>query len=285
MIWPAELIGYDSTLVLPYDIPANEFLNLEGAQFSTSRDWAVRLPDYLERYAPDPLRYYLTSIAPESGDSEFTWQGFVDHNNNELLATWGNLVQRVVSFAYSRWAGTAPTPGPLDERDTALLEGIARGFDRVGDLYARTKLKAALQETMALARTVNQYLDEKAPWFQIKTDREQAATTIFVALRAIDSLKTLFAPILPFTSEQVHRLLGYDRPLFGQSTIETVDEETRTHQALAYHPVPEEGLEDRWRPSVLAPGQRLSRPTALFEKLDDGLVAQEQERLQRATEA
>jgi methionyl-tRNA synthetase len=285
VIWPAELMGYDPTLLLPYDIPANEFLNLEGAQFSTSRDWAVRLPDYLERYAPDPLRYYLTSIAPETGDSEFTWQGFVEHNNNEVLATWGNLVQRVISFAYSRWDEQVPTPGPLDERDTALLDRIAAGFDQVGDLYARTKFKAALQETMGLARTVNRYLDEKAPWFQIKTDREKAATTIFVALRAIDSLKILFAPVLPFTSEEVQCLLGYDQPLFGRSTIETVAETTRTHEALAYYPVPEEGTVDRWRPSVLAPGQRLECPSTLFEKLDDGIVVQEQERLRRAAEA
>jgi len=284
VIWPAELIGYDPTLALPYDIPANEFLTLEGAQFSTSRKWAVWLPDYLERYAPDPLRYYLTSVAPETGDSAFTWQGFVEHTNNEALATWGNLVQRVVSFAYSRWDGQVPAPGGLDERDTALLDEIVRGFDSVGDLYARTKAKAALQETMGLAHAVNRYLDEKAPWFQIKADRGAAATTIFVALRAIDSLKILFAPVLPFTSERVQSLLGHDRPLFGRSTIERVDEATRAHEALVYHPVPEEGAVDRWRTSVLEPGQQLARPSALFEKLDDGLVVQEQERLRRAAE-
>src|SRR6185312_2111812 len=98
--------------------------------------------------------------------------------------------------------------------------GIAHGFDQIGDLYARVKIKAALQETMGLARAVNRYLDEKVPWFQIKADREKAATTIFVALRAIDSLKILFAPVLPFTSERVQCLLGYDRPLFGQCKIE-----------------------------------------------------------------
>jgi len=285
VIWPAELMGYDPTLALPYDIPANEFLTLEGAQFSTSRAWAVWLPDYLARYAPDPLRYYLTSVAPETGDSAFTWQGFVEHTNNEVLATWGNLVQRVVSFAYSRWDGQVPAPGALDERDTALLDAIARGFDTVGDLYAGATFKAALQETMGLARAVNRYLDEKAPWFQIKADREAAATTIFVALRAIDSLKLLFAPVLPFTSERVQSLLGHDRPLFGRSTIERVDEATRAHEALVYHPAPEEGAVDRWRPSALEPGQRLARPSALFEKLDDELVVQEQERLRRAAEA
>ena len=229
----------------------------------------------------DPLRYYLTSIAPESGDSEFTWQSFVDHTNNELLATWGNLVQRVVSFAYSRWDGLVPTPGDLDARDAALLALVTRGFDTVGDLYARTRFKVALQETIALARAVNRYLDEKAPWFQIKADREAAGTTIFVALRAIDSLSILFAPVLPFTSEQVRRFLGHTRPLFGRSTLERVDETTRTHTVLRYQPLPEETTANRWRPSVLEPGSHLERPSVLFEKLDDTVVAREQERLRR----
>jgi len=284
VIWPAELIGYDPTLALPYDIPANEFLNLEGAQFSTSRNWAVWLPEYLDRYAPDPLRYYLTSVAPETGDSEFTWQGFVEHTNNEVLATWGNLVQRVVSFAYSRWDGRVPTPGDFDARDTALLDVIAHGFDTVGDLYAHTKFKAALQETMGLARAVNRYLDEKAPWFQIKANREAAATTIFVALRAIDSLSILFAPVLPFTSERARRFLGHELPLFGPSTIERIEETTRTHEVLRYHPLPQEGATDRWRPSTIEAGRQLERPSALFEKLDDALVTQERELLRQSTE-
>jgi methionyl-tRNA synthetase len=284
VIWPAELMAYNATLALPYDIPANEFLTLEGAQLSTSRNWAVWLPDYLPRYAPDPLRYYLTSVAPESGDSAFTWQGFVAHTNDEALATWGNLVRRVVSFAYSRWDGQVPVPGTLDERDWTLLDAIARGFDTVGELYGRIRLKAALQETMRLARTVNRYLDEKAPWFQIKADREAAATTISVALRAIDSLKILFAPVLPFTSERVQDILGYTEPLFGRSTIERVEEATRAHEALLYHPLPEEGQVDRWRPSALEPGQRLAQPSVLFVKLDDGLIAREQERLRQASQ-
>jgi methionyl-tRNA synthetase len=282
VIWPAELLGYDPTLSVPYDIPANEFLNLEGAQFSTSRNWAVWLPGYLECYEPDPLRYYLTSIAPETGDSEFTWQGFVEHTNNEVLATWGNLVQRVVSFAYSRWDGRVPLPGDLDACDTALLDAIARGFAAVGDLYGHTKFKVALQETMELARAVNRYLDEKAPWFQIKADPEAAATTIFVALRAIDSLSTLFAPVLPFTSEQVKRFMGYERPLFGVSTIERIDEKTRTHEVLQYGPLPDEGVVDRWLPSSLEPGRHLERPSALFAKLDDALVNLERERLRQS---
>lgn len=126
---------------------------------------------------------------------------------------------------------------------------------------------------------VNRYLDEKAPWFQIKTDRQAAATTIFVALRAIDSLKTLVAPVLPFTSERVHGFLGRERPLFGHLAIERIEEGTRAHEVLRYHPLPDEGTVDRWRPSTLEAGRPLARPSALFEKLDAAPVARERERL------
>ncbi len=277
LIWPAELMGYDPSLNLPYDIPASEFLNLEGQQFSTSRNWAVWVPDFLDRYAPDPLRDYLTSIAPETRDSEFTWQGFVERNNNELLATWGNLVNRVVSFAYRNFEGRVPVPGPLSERDHELLARIGEGFEAVGALYERVELKAAQREAMALAREVNRYLDEKAPWFQIRENREAAATTIFVALRAIDSLKLLLAPVLPFSSEQVHRFLGYESPLFGEQVIEP-GTASGGHEVLTYRPAAAEG-EDCWRPSELEPGRPLSQPVVLYQKLDESVVEAERQRL------
>lgn len=277
IIWPAELMGYDESLNLPYDIPANEFLNLEGRQFSTSRNWAIWVPDFLSRYAPDPLRDYLTSIAPESRDSEFTWQGFVERNNNELLATWGNLVHRVLTFTQSRFGGRVPEPGDLGERDQHLLNDIAQGFERVGALYGRVELKAAQREAMALAREVNRYLDEKAPWFQVREDPTAAATTIFVALRAIDSLKVLLAPILPFSSERLHRLLGYEQPLFGELVI-TSGPESGGHEVLRYRPHTSEGT-DRWRPSELEPGRPLPAPTPLFQKLDESIIEEERQRL------
>ena len=279
IIWPAELMGYDEELNLPYDIPANEFLNLEGEKFSTSRNWAIWLPEYLERYAPDPLRYYLTAIAPETRDSDFTWRGFVDRNNNELVATWGNLVHRVVTFAYRRWDGRVPTPGELDGRDQALLQQIERGFDEVGQRYAKTAFKAALREAILLAQEVNRYLDEKAPWRQIKEDPQAAATTIFVALRAIDSLNIMLAPVLPFSSERVRRALGYTRPLFGELAVEEFQETERSHLALVYRPLPEERTEDRWRPSELEPGRPLEPPEVLFKKLDESVVEEERRRL------
>lgn len=279
IIWPAELMGYDPALTLPYDVPANEFLNLEGKQFSTSRNWAIWLPDYLNRYAPDPLRYYLTAVAPETADSEFTWQGFVERNNNELLAAWGNLVNRMVSFAYRHWEGRVPAPGSFDERDRALLQRITAAFGEVGDLYEGTRFKAALREVMALAREVNRYLDDKAPWFQIKSDREAAATTVFVALQCIDSLKVLLAPVLPFSSERVHTFLGYTRPLFGDLSIERFTEQERSHEALVYHALPEERATDRWSASSLEPGRQLRRPSVLFERLDESTVEEERGRL------
>ena len=277
IIWPAELMGYDESLNLPYDIPANEFLNLEGQQFSTSRNWAIWVPDFLSRYAPDPLRDYLTSIAPETRDSEFTWHGFVERNNNELLATWGNLVHRILTFVQARFEGRVPEPGALDGRDHLVLDQIAAGFQRIGDLYARVELKAVQREAMALAREVNRYLDEKAPWFQIREDRAAAATTLFVALRAIDSLKLLLAPILPFTSEQLHRLLGYGDRLFGDIVIEP-GPETGGHEVLRYRPAASEGR-DRWTPSELEAGRPLPPPQPLYQKLEESVIEDERQRL------
>ena len=277
IIWPAELMGYDESLNLPYDIPANEFLNLEGQQFSTSRNWAIWVPDFLSRYAPDPLRDYLTSIAPETRDSEFTWHGFVERNNNELLATWGNLVHRILTFVQARFEGRVPEPGALDGRDHLLLDQIAAGFQRIGDLYARVELKAVQREAMALAREVNRYLDDKAPWFQIREERAAAATTLFVALRAIDSLKLLLAPILPFTSEQLHRLLGYRDRLFGDIVIEP-GPETGGHEVLRYRPAESEGR-DRWAPSELEAGRPLPPPQPLYQKLEESVIEEERQRL------
>lgn len=280
IIWPAELMGYNAALNLPYDIPANEFLNLEGQQFSTSRKWAIWLPDALQRYAPDALRYYLTAMAPESADAEFTWAGFVERKNNELVATWGNLVHRVLTFAFKHWDGYIPEPGPLGERDVALLDAIKAGFASVGDLYAGTHFKAALREAMVLAREVNRYLDERGSWNQIKTDRIAAGTTIFVAIHAIDSLKMLFAPILPHSSESIHRVLGYAQPLFGEITIGNAREKESEHDVLMYKPTQEEGIVDRWRPSDLEGGRALERPTVVFSKLDEAIIEDEQQRLQ-----
>ena len=273
VIWPAELIGVErlyeedpgKRLNLPYDVPANEFMNIEGRQFSKSRGLAIWLPDYLDRFAPDPLRYYVASVMPETRDTDFSWADFVRRNNDELVATWGNLCHRVLTFAHKHFDGRVPTPGLMDRADVGLLARIDVAFGPIGRLLAGCKFRAALGETMTLAREVNKYLEEKGPWFQIKEDRAAAATTVYVALRAIDSLKILFAPFLPFSSEALHRYLGYEGPLFGRQYVATFHEEHRSHDALCYDP---SGATGRWTPSELLAGQPLQRPRPLFEKLD-----------------
>jgi len=284
VIWQAELMGVgriyegDSSkkLNLPYDVPANEFMNIEGAQFSKSRNWAVWLPDILERYDADAIRFYVTFAMPESRDSDFSWGEFVRRNNDDLVATWGNLANRVLSFAHKHWEGVVPDPGDLRPSDQELLSKVEAAFDTVGANLEAVHLRAALQEALAVAREVNGYLD-RAPWFGvIKEDRRSAATTVYTALRAIDSLKILFAPFLPFSSERLHQTLGYDEPIFGDLNIQTFEESQRSHQALVYDGSIASG---RWAPSELEAGRAFKKPKPLFKKLDEDVVETERSRL------
>ncbi|HKZ69334.1 MAG TPA: methionine--tRNA ligase [Anaerolineales bacterium] len=284
VIWPAQLIGtrrlYESdpgkTLNLPYDVPANEFLNLEGQKISGSRNWAVWGLDSVERYDPDALRYYLLANMPEARDADWSWSEFVARNNNELVATWGNLANRMLSFAYKNFDGAVPEPGDLRPEDNELLATVNAGFNSVGDLLSAVKLRAALGEALRVASEVNRYLDVRAPWSEIRTDRAAAAKTVYTSLRAIDSLKTLFAPFLPFTSEKLHGYLGYDGSLFGAQTIETYTESNSEHEALTYDPT---GAVGKWQPSQLKGGQPLRQPAPLFKKLDEKVAEEEVARL------
>jgi methionyl-tRNA synthetase len=273
IFWPAELMGVERLyeedlsrqLNLPYDVPANEFMNIGGEQFSKSRGVTISLLDYLRQFDPDPLRYYITSVMPETRDTEFSWPDFVRRNNDELVATWGNLCNRVLSFAYRRFDGQVPVPGLMDRVDAGLLAHIDIAFGPIGELISQCRFRPALSEAMSLARETNKYLEEKGPWFQIKEDRAAAGTTIYVALRAIDSLKILFAPFLPFTSEALHHTLGYDEPLFGRQLVSTFEEEHRSHDTLCYDP---SGATGEWKPSELPAGQALRQPEPLFRKLE-----------------
>jgi methionyl-tRNA synthetase len=277
IIWPGMLIGYDRTLNLPYDVPANEYLNVEGRKLSKSRRWVIEMRDALDRYDPDPWRYALAASAPESQDVNFTWDEFVRRNNEELVSTWGNLANRVLGFAYKRFDGCVPAPGVLDDDDRAMLDAIAPAFERVTALLDAVKLKQALGEAMGLAREANRYLNLKEPWHQIKTDPAAAATSIYVALRVIDTLKVLFAPFLPFTCQRLHNYLGYDGDLFGRLYMEELQESEKRHVALRYAPLPcGPGC---WAPSELAPGQALRPPEALFRKLEPSVVDEEIERM------
>ncbi|MBN1261753.1 MAG: methionine--tRNA ligase [Anaerolineae bacterium] len=281
IIWPAELIGVErlyedaGTFNLPYDVPANEFMNIQGAQASKSRRWAVWIPDLLSRYDPDAVRFYLASVMPETRDTDFSWEDFVERNNNELVGVWGNLANRVLSFTAKRF-GEVPQPVNLDDVDRGLLDRAAAAFDRVGEYLATAQFRAALAEAFDLARETNRYLEIKAPWHEIKTNREAAGTSLYVALQSINALKVLLAPFLPFTSEKLHHLLGFEEPLFGEQFITEVTEDARPHDVLRYDGSPATG---KWAFETLAAGRPLAQPEPLFVKLDPTVAAEEASRL------
>ncbi len=288
-LWPAELMGVGSAfmelfageeipLILPYDVPANQFMNLEGKKISGSRNWAVWGRDVLTRYDPDAVRYYLTVNMPEAKDSDWDWAEFVARNNNELVATWGNLANRVLAFCYKNWDGRVPDVDSLRPADLELLAAIENGFHTVGAELEAVRLRSALGETMKLATLVNQYLDVNAPWSAIKTDKAEAGKTIYTALKAIDSLKVMFAPFLPFTCERLHRFFGYETPLFGEQYTETVKDSLGEHLVLRYR-VGQIANLSNWKPSELKPGTKLNQPGPLFKKLDESVIEEERARL------
>ncbi len=250
MIWPAMLMGYGG-LNLPTDVPANEFLTIEGKKLSTSRNWAVWLPDYLERYAPDPLRYLLSANMPESADADFSWREFVRRNNDELVATYGNLVHRVMTFTHRHFDGCVPAPGELDAASNGLLQKAESTVAAVDDSLGHCRFREGIRAAMLLAQETNRYLDEKSPWKTVKTDRESCATALFVSFAAISSLKTVLAPFLPFSSQKLHGMLGFQ----GEVTAEG------------------------WGRQPLHSGQRLGPAETLFTKLDEAVAAEESSRL------
>src|SRR4029453_6974627 len=170
VIWPSLLLGYGEggelgagkPLELPDDIVASEFLTMEGKQFSVSRGVSIAVGDFLSRYGPDPLRFFLTAAGAETQDPDFTWSEFVRRNNDELVANWGNLVNRTLTSAHRNF-GAVPEPGELQDADRALLEAVEGGFETVGEQIEAARFKAALAEAMRLASLVNQYTSEQAP--------------------------------------------------------------------------------------------------------------------------
>jgi len=259
IIWPAMLMGYGN-LNLPYDVPANEFLTIEGKKLSTSRHWAVWLPDYLERYDPDPLRYLLSISMPETSDTDFSWREFVRRNNDELVATYGNLVHRALTFTYRSFNGCVPTYEDMGIKNTREFKRaqytqlelnsftILKNMD---ELLSKCHFKQALMEAMSLAHEANRYLEEKSPWKVIKEDRQAAAKSLYVALSVISQLRTMLYPFLPFSSQKLHGFLGF------KGNVE----------------------DGGWEWHFLPPGQKLLPPEPLFSKLDEGLIEEEIGRL------
>lgn len=280
IIWPGELIGMgrnlyatesDPPINLPYNVVSNEYLTMTGSKISTSRNFAIWAPELLAEFDPDPVRYYLNAIAPEAKDADFTFEEFIRRNNDELVATWGNLVNRVLGFAYKNYDGQVPQPAELDAADTAIIATVEAGFAEVGQLLEGAKMKAAQQAALKLAQAANVYIDKKEPWKTIKVDKTTAATTVYTILRVIDNLKILFAPFLPFTCQRLHHYLGYEGNLFGESYQQEFVERERRHTALCYNP---QDVIGRWEPSALLPGQALQKPAPLFKKFEAEVVEQ-----------
>jgi methionyl-tRNA synthetase len=281
VIWPSILLGYGADgefgaghgdLVLPYDVVASEYLMMEGKAFSTSRNVVIYVRDVLERYDPDPLRYVLVAAGPESQDTDFTWAEFVRRNNDELVATWGNLVNRTLTNVHRNF-GAVPEPGPLTPEDEALLGSIAGKFEAVAAEIEAARFRSALATAMDLARDANRYLNDEAPWALMESDRERAGTILYTALRTIDSLKTLLTPFLPFSSQRLHELLGYDGYLSGPLEFTDVAEGGESHSVLTgdYR-----SWVGSWTPSELPPGRELREPRPLFKKLDADKVVEEE---------
>jgi methionyl-tRNA synthetase len=288
VIWPSILLGYGEggelgarrgPLRLPEQIVASEFLTMEGRKFAASRGVGILVGDFLSRYDPDPLRYYLTAAGPETQDTDFTWSEFVRRNNDELLANWGNLVNRTLAVAH-RHFGSVPDPGPLSDEDRAILVAVEAGFEAVGEQIERAHLKAALGEAMRIASQVNQYASDQAPWKLIESDRERAGTVVNMLLRCIDNVKILLTPFLPFSSQELHRLLGYDDVIAGPPEQREVEDADGFHVVLTGDYATWSG---RWQPTALPPGQKLAEPKPLFKKLDPArVVADELARMEAA---
>jgi methionyl-tRNA synthetase len=285
IIWPSELLGYGTggelgagePLTLADNVVASEFLTMERRQFSASRGVGILIKDFLERYDADALRYYLIASGPETHDTDFTWAEFVRRNNDELVATWGNLVNRTLASAH-RTFGAVPEPAALTDRDRELIAAVEGGFGEVGTHVEAARFRAGLAEAMRLATLVNEYTSEQQPWALVKTDRERAATVLYVALRCVDSLKIIFTPFLPFSSQRLHELLGYEGEIASApECVEHYEEDGSSHWVLTGD---YSALVGRWVPSELPPGQTLREPQHLFTKLDpDQVVAEEIRRM------
>ena len=286
-IWPAMLLGYNGQgakggapgplgrLDLPSEVVSSEFLTMEGRKFSSSRQVVIYVKDFLARYDVDALRYYIAVAGPETHDTDFTWSEFVRRNNDELVATWGNLVNRAVSFA-AKNIGSIPVAGDLTDADRALLAATSGAFASVGEQLSHSRFKFAVNEAMRAVGEANKYFSEQAPWKLRTSDPERMRTVLHVTLQAIADAKTLLTPFLPRSSQAVHEMLGGAGDWSGMPRIEQVDEEGGPSYPVIT------GTYDstfRWESRPVTAGTRLAVPTPLFTKLDQSVVDEEIARL------
>jgi methionyl-tRNA synthetase len=294
-IWPAELLGYDGrgarggepgrfgTLQLPTEVVSSEFLTMEGRKFSSSRGVVIYVNEFLSRYDADALRYFISVAGPETQDTDFTWAEFLRRNNDELVAGWGNLVNRTASMI-ARNLGSIPEAGALTDSDHALLATTRDGFPAIGGLIERHRQKAAVQEAMRIVGEANTYLSQQAPWKLRTEDPDRMRTVLNVAAQAVDDCKTLLTPFLPHSAQRVHEALGQTGRWSDRPQIREVDD----LDGGPGYPVlmlDDHRGDGRWASTPIRPGTPVAPPTPVFAKLDPSIVEEELSRLeQRAGE-
>ncbi len=255
IIFPAMLKA-EGSYILPTNVPANEFLNLEGNKLSTSKNWAVWLHEYLQDFPnqQDVLRYALTANAPETKDNDFTWKDFQARNNNELVAIFGNFINRVAVLTQKYYEGVIPAAGEFNDIDTETLRQITELTEKLEQSLERYRFREAQQELMNMARLGNKYLADEEPWKLIKTDPERVKTVMYVALQIATALAVASEPFLPFTSEKLKRMLQ-----LGAITWESL----KTNAT-----------------ELLKAGHRIGTAELLFEKIEDAAIEKQLQRLE-----
>ncbi|UGU18360.1 methionine--tRNA ligase [Sinomicrobium kalidii] len=259
VIFPAMLEA-EGSYILPDNVPANEFLNLEGNKLSTSKNWAVWLHEYLEDFPgkQDVLRYTLTANAPETKDNDFTWKDFQARNNNELVAIFGNFVNRVIVLTNKYYDGIVPQPGTFTEKDRATLAGLKKYPDIIASAIERYRFREALGQLLNVARLGNKYLAEEEPWKIVKEDAERVQTIMYVALQVAGVLSVLSEPFLPFTAKKLQQMLG--RSGSGENA-------------------PWDAVTDG--DDLLPEGHRVNKAELLFTKIEDQEIKKQLERLEQ----
>jgi len=290
-IWPAELLGYDGrgsrggqpgrfgTLELPTEVVSSEFLTMEGRKFSSSRGVVIYVQDFLARYDPDALRFWLAAAGPENQDTDFTWAEFVRRNNDELVAGWGNLVNRTASMI-AKNVGSIPDPGELTDADRDLLATTGAGFATVGGFIERHRQKAAVQEAMRVVGEANTYLSQQAPWKLRAEDPGRMRTVLHVAAQAVDDCKTLLTPFLPHSAQRVHETFGGKGQWSDRPAVREVDDLDGgpSYPVIMLDDVRGAG---RWESTPIVPGTPVPPPTPVFAKLDPSVVEEELARLEQ----
>jgi methionyl-tRNA synthetase len=283
VIWPAILLGSDSAygpLHLPDEVVSSEFLTMEGRKFSSSRAVVIYVHDVLARYGADPLRYYLSVAGPETHDTDFTWEQFVTRNNSELVAGWGNLVNRTLSMV-AKNLGSVPAAVDLTDADHALLAAGRDAFGTVGALLERSQQKAAVTEAMRVVAEANKYLSDQAPWKLRESEPDRFATVLHCALQLVADCNTLLTPVLPAAADKVHAMLGGTGAWAGQpSLVEAEDLDGGPSYPILTGDYAQNAA--RWESVPVVPGTPVAPPEPLFVKLDPSVVAEELARLEAA---